>query len=257
MRTSAARALLAAALLWPAVLWPAVLWPAALRADCTGLDHEGRGYAVCRFDPATTDLRLFRLSPDGGVLGSFARVDAMLAAEGKALAFAMNGGMYHADRAPVGLYVEDGREQAAAVASAGPGNFGLLPNGVLCLSDATAAVIETRTFLADPPACRHATQSGPMLVIDGKLHPRFLPDSDSRFVRNGVGVRADGQIVFAISDRPVTFHEFGRLFRDVLDTPNALYLDGKVSKLYAPGLGRSDLGLPMGPIVGAVVAAPR
>ncbi|MGC9417774.1 MAG: phosphodiester glycosidase family protein [Rhodovulum sp.] len=245
MRARAALGLLAATL----------LVPGAAAAACRHLDHEGRGYAVCEVDPNATELRLFYLAPDGMILGSFARVDAMLATEGKALAFAMNGGMYHPDRAPVGLYIENGRTEAPAVASAGPGNFGMLPNGVLCLTGDSAAVIETRTYLADPPACRYATQSGPMLVIDGDLHPRFLPDSESRFVRNGVGVTAEGQAVLAISDRPVTFHEFARLFRDVLDTPNALYLDGKVSRLYAPELGRADIGLPMGPIVGAVTEA--
>ncbi|TCP39743.1 phosphodiester glycosidase family protein [Rhodovulum marinum] len=247
MRASAAIAVFGALLTLPGVA----------SAGCNHIDHEGRGYVVCDVDPAQTELRLFHRAADGGILGSFARVDAMLEAEGKSLVFAMNGGMYHADRAPVGLYIEDGQERAPAIASAGPGNFGMLPNGVLCLMADSASVIETRTYLADPPACRHATQSGPMLVIDGDLHPRFLPDSDSRFVRNGVGVRADGAAVFAISDRPVTFHEFARLFRDVLDTPNALYLDGKVSRLYAPDLGRSDIGLPMGPIVGAVADAPR
>ncbi|SIO51233.1 Uncharacterized protein YigE, DUF2233 family [Rhodovulum sp. ES.010] len=235
-------------------LW---LLAGAAWAGCERLTHEGRGYAVCRYDPAGADLRLFRLDGDGRVLGSFARLDAMLEQAGQNLVFAMNAGMYHPDRAPVGLYIEEGEEQAPAVASAGPGNFGLLPNGLLCLTKAGAAVIETRRYLSAPPACRFATQSGPMLVIDGALHPRFLPDSDSRFVRNGVGVTGDGHVVFAISDRPVTFHEFGRLFRDVLDTPNALYLDGRVSKLYAPELGRADGGLPMGPIVGAVADTPR
>ncbi|MCE8469485.1 phosphodiester glycosidase family protein, partial [Rhodovulum sulfidophilum] len=153
------------------------------------------------------------------------------------------------------LYVENGKQEMRAVAPAGPGNFGMLPNGVLCLEDGRAEVIETRAYLADPPDCRYATQSGPMLVIDGALHPRFLPDSTSRHVRNGVGVDAAGRVHFAISDAPVSFHEFARLFRDVLETPNALYFDGKVSKLYAPALGRHDAGLPMGPIVGAVVPA--
>jgi uncharacterized protein YigE (DUF2233 family) len=31
-----------------------------------------------------------------------------------------------------------------------------------------------------------------MLVIGGKLHPKLLPDSDSLYVRNGVGVSEDG-----------------------------------------------------------------
>jgi uncharacterized protein YigE (DUF2233 family) len=89
-----------------------------------------------------------------------------------------------------------------------------------------------------------------MLVIDGALHPRFLPDSTSRYVRNGVGVSADGAtIYFVISDEPVTFHEFARLFRDGLGTPDALYFDGNISRLYAPEIGRNDIGFPMGPIV--------
>ena len=164
----------------------------------------------------------------------------------------MNGGMYHPDRQPVGLYIEDGIEAQSIVTREGPGNFGLLPNGVLCLSETAAAVIESRSFAANPPACRFATQSGPMLVIDGALHPRFLVNSDSLFIRNGVGVRPDGTLVAAISDAPVTFHHFGRLFRDVLGTPNALFLDGKVSRLHAPSLDRSDFGFPVGPILGVV-----
>ncbi|MCE8417673.1 phosphodiester glycosidase family protein [Rhodovulum sulfidophilum] len=241
-----------AALLLLAVLLPL---PAAAEPSCHPLTHEGRGYVICSADPATDDLRLFLRTEQGGIYGSFGRVNQALAAGGETLAFAMNAGMYHPDRRPVGLYVENGKQEMRAVAPAGPGNFGMLPNGVLCLEDGRAAVIETRAYLADPPDCRYATQSGPMLVIDGALHPRFLPDSTSRHVRNGVGVDAAGRVHFAISDAPVSFHEFARLFRDVLETPNALYFDGKVSKLYAPALGRHDAGLPMGPIVGAVVPA--
>jgi len=104
----------------------------------------------------------------------------------------------------------------------------------------------------------YATQSGPMLVIDGALHPRFLPDSTSRYVRNGVGTSADGKrTVFAISRNAVTFHEFGRLFRDGLDLPNALYFDGNISRLYAPSIGRNDAGFAMGPVVGVVVPRPE
>jgi uncharacterized protein YigE (DUF2233 family) len=97
-----------------------------------------------------------------------------------------------------------------------------------------------------------------MLVIDGALHPRFIPDSPSRYIRNGVGVSADGRRVwFVISDAPVNFHSFARLFRDELSAPNALYLDGAVSKVYAPALERNETGLDMGPIVGVVRATGR
>jgi uncharacterized protein YigE (DUF2233 family) len=180
-------------------------------------------------------------------------VNDLLTTQGKTLGFAMNAGMYHYDRSPVGLFVADSIEASPLVTRDGPGNFGLLPNGVFCITD-HFAVIESRTFADAKPTCRYATQSGPMLVIDGDLHPKFLADSPSTYIRNGVGVSADGQTaIFAISDVAVNFHTFARLFRDALHTPNALYFDGSISRLYAPDLNRHDAGLPMGPIIGTVV----
>ena len=115
----------------------------------------------------------------------------------------------------------------------------------------------TSTYLPDAMLPSKTTsQSGPMLVIDGELHPRFLPSSDSRYVRNGVGVSDDGRTAwFAISDQAVTFHEFGRFFRDGLGARDALYFDGSISRLYAPELGRADWGRSLGPIIGIVAEA--
>ena len=224
--------------------------------SCKDIRHEGNSYTICHVDATRERLQLFLQRPDGGPHGQFGSIDAELADSGQALSFAMNAGMYHADRSPVGLYVQDGRRVQRLVTTPGPGNFGLLPNGVLCLRDGRADVIETLRFEREAPECRDATQSGPMLVIDGELHPRFLPDSTSRYVRNGVGTNADGtEAVFAISNNPVTFHEFGSFFRDVLETPNALYFDGNISRLHAPAIGRSDPGFLMGPIVGTVAPA--
>ncbi|WP_128516086.1 phosphodiester glycosidase family protein [Tabrizicola thermarum] len=224
---------------------------AAGAADCRDTRFEGASYTVCEVQ-AGEDLRLFHSGPEGAY-GSFRKVDEALAAEGKALGFAMNAGMYHRDLSPVGLYVEDGVEVSKLVTRAGPGNFGLLPNGVFCIGDGFR-VIESRIFKAEKPACRYATQSGPMLVIKGRLHPKLLPGSDSTYVRNGVGVSEDGsRAVFAISNDAVNFHAFARFFRDELGLPDALYFDGNISRLYAPQLARHDGGFPMGPIVGTVV----
>ena len=229
-----------------------LLAPTAMQAaDCRDTSFEGASYTLCEVT-AGEDLRLFQSGPDGAY-GSFKNVDAALAAEGKALGFAMNAGMYHRDLAPVGLYVENGVEVSKLVTRAGPGNFGLLPNGVFCIDDGFR-VIESRVFRKERPDCRYATQSGPMLVIGGKLHPKLLADSDSLYVRNGVGVSRDGaRAVFAISNEAVNFHTFARLFRDALGLPDALYFDGNISRLYAPALGRHDGGFPMGPMVGTVV----
>ena len=228
----------------------------AAAVDCSDLTHNGNRYTVCEVHPAQEDLRLFLYDDVGDVLGQFGAIDSRLQADGKALAFAMNAGMYHRDRAPVGHYVENGEELRRVIPNAGPGNFGMLPNGVFCIGEGRADVFETLAFVKQAPACRFATQSGPMLVIDGALHPRFLPDSTSRYVRNGVGTSDDGtRVVFAISGNAVTFHEFGSLFRDRLGVTNALYFDGNISRLYAPAIRRSDAGFAMGPIVGVVTDA--
>ena len=223
----------------------------AAATECRDTTFENTAYTLCEV-ALDDDLRLFHSSPEGA-FGSFAKVNAALEAEGKTLGFAMNAGMYHRDLDPVGLYIENGTATARLVTRDGPGNFGLLPNGVFCIAD-TFRVIESRTFRDEAPTCRFATQSGPMLVIKGDVHPRFLPGSDSTYIRNGVGVSDDGsRAVFAISNEAVNFHAFARLFRDALGLTDALYFDGNISRLYAPQLNRHDGGFPMGPIVGTVI----
>lgn len=215
---------------------------------CEDIDHLGASYTICEVT-ADEDLQLFLRDASGDILGSFSAVETN---EGRPLLFAMNGGMYHDDRDPVGHYVEDGILERGVISSDGPGNFGLLPNGVFCIG-VRLQVIETFAYLDNRPFCIHATQSGPMLVIDGDLHPRFIPNGTSKFIRNGVGTNADGtRAVFAISNDAVNFHDFGTLFRDRLSLPNALYFDGKISRLYAPSLNRSDFGWQLGPIVGVL-----
>jgi len=230
------------------------LWShAASAVECRDESYGGNRYSLCEVDATSESLRLFLRDEDGAVMGHFSTIDARLAAQGKRLAFGTNAGMYHTDRSPVGLYVEDGAQEMRLVTNPGPGNFGLVPNGVFCLRPNRADVIETLAYEARGTTCTSATQSGPMLVIDGDLHPRFLEDSDSRYIRNGVGTSADGsRVVFAISRNAVTFHDFGSLFRDHLDLPQALYFDGNISRLHAPELGRSDAGFMMGPVVGVV-----
>lgn len=223
-------------------------------SECRNETYHDQPYVICEVDMTRERLELFLKDDSGEVYNYFGNINAALGEKGARLGFATNAGMYHDDRRPVGLYIENGVEVQRVIPNAGPGNFGLLPNGVLCLRKGRADVIETLRYIEQAPACRSATQSGPMLVIDGALHPRFLADSTSRYIRNGVGTSPDGtRAVFAISDRPVTFYEFGTLFRDQLKLDNALYFDGNISRLRAPDLGRSGTGFtPLGPIIGVI-----
>lgn len=221
--------------------------------DCSDIAYDGNRFTICEVDATTEQLRLFLRDETGKIYGHFSTIDKTLARDGQKLAFATNAGMYHKDRSPVGLYVEDHQQQMRLIPNAGPGNFGLLPNGVLCIRPNRSDVYESLSFRDSGIDCTHATQSGPMLVIEGELHPRFLVDSNSYYIRNGVGTSADGKrVVFAISRNAVTFHQFGRLFRDGLKLPSALYFDGNISRLHAPSVGRSDNGFMMGPVVGVV-----
>lgn len=257
MRTIRAR-VYAAGLAFATLLF---LGHAARAEPCQRDSFEGRDAIVCTIDPATSDLRLFWRDASGAPYGRFDALARALDAKGQKLAFAINAGMYDTDYAPVGLHMEDGAELHPAdtvTMDRPPGevpNFYKQPNGVFYLSKAGAGILPTAEFLKTRPEARFATQSGPMLVIEGRLHPAFIPNSDSRTRRSGVGVCEKGQVRFAISETDVNFDEFARLFRDHLACPNALFLDGgRGSGLYAPALGRNDVSGHggYGPILGLV-----
>lgn len=226
---------------------------ASARAEpCRSQTFEGARLTVCSFDLTKNDVRVFWRQPDGTPYGSFRALADELKGEGKSLDFAMNGGMYDDALAPVGLYVENGKELKHANTADASGNFHMKPNGVFYISGDKAAVVETGAYLKAKPHVDFATQSGPMLVIDGKLHPRFIAGSDSLKRRNGVGVSSPTMVHFVISEDGVNFDTFARFFRDELGCPNALFLDGSISGIYAPELNRNDAWHRFGPIIGVV-----
>jgi uncharacterized protein YigE (DUF2233 family) len=228
----------------------ALLWgTAGAEAGCVPERFEDNDYTVCRFDLRQEKLQLFSLDPGGEPYGSFRALEAALREKDLELVFAMNAGMYGDDLRPIGLYVEDGRRLKKANRRDGPGNFHLKPNGVFFIDGERGGVLETEAFLASGIAPRYASQSGPMLVIDGEIHPKFSVDGTSYQRRNGVGSPDPHTLVFAISEGSVNFHSFARLFRDRLGCANALFLDGSISSLHARDLSRSDGFFDLGPIV--------
>jgi uncharacterized protein YigE (DUF2233 family) len=215
-------------------------------SDCSARTFEGARFTICRYDAGRDRLRLVSAAN----VRSFDALRRALGPEAERVRFAMNAGMFDNRGAPIGLFVANGTVVHPINLNRGWGNFHLLPNGVFSADAAgRPSVSESRNYAA---AGRHdawATQSGPMLVIDGKLHPRFDPNGASQLVRNGVGV-ADGRTAyFVISDDPVSFGRLARLFRDALGCRNALYLDGNVSSLWYPAGRRQDPTSRLGPFV--------
>lgn len=219
---------------------------------CSPLTYGGNAYSVCRVDLREIRLETFNLDGKGAPLGSFTALAESLSAEGKELGFAMNAGMFDEALKPIGLYVENGAQAKKLNRRDGYGNFHVKPNGVFYITGDRAGVAATDAYVKLNEKPDFATQSGPMLVIDGKIHPKFSQTGMSYKMRNGVGVLDAHTAIFVISENAVNFYDFALLFRDGLKCSNALFFDGTVSSLYSLELGRNDGFAALGPMVGAV-----
>ena len=213
--------------------------PPAKVSPCIEQRFEQAGFIVCRGG---------RIEIRSG-LRSFQALQAKLGKRSDTVLFALNGGMFDEAGAPIGLLIEDGREVHRINRREGGGNFHLLPNGVFLLRKDGRAEVLTSDAYKPAPDVAFATQSGPMLVIDGKLHPKFDADGTSRYVRNAVGIAPDGTPLFVITTDVVSLGKLARFFRDQLKVRNALYLDGSVTSLWDPANGRMDDFVELGPMI--------
>lgn len=197
------------------------------------------GDVACRvveIDLATDRLDLHWKDDAGQPLAGIDGLREWGRRQGWVLLFAANAGIYDRQFRPLGLHVEDGkalRPLNNAPTGVGRGNFALPPNGVFYVdTGGHAGVATTARWREAGIAARIATQSGPMLVVDGEINPVFDGASDSLKYRSGVCAPTPGRAVFAVSEAPLTFHAFARLFRDTLGCRDALYLDGTLSRLW-------------------------
>jgi uncharacterized protein YigE (DUF2233 family) len=166
------------------------------------------------------------------------------------IAFAVNAGMFDDEGDPIGYFVEGGERTKELNTAEGEGNFHMKPNGVFFGTGDNWEIRTAQDFLenvSDRPA--FGTQSGPMLVVNGRLHPEIRDDGPSRTIRNAVGIDDKGRAHFVISSAPISFGKLARFYRDELKVKNALYLDGSVSQLWNPATERLDSGAPIGPIM--------
>ncbi len=221
------------------------------QAECRNLMSDGQSYTACSIDVQKQKLELYNINPEGRPYGDFSSLIDDLNSQDKQLTFAMNAGMFDQNLKAIGLYVENGKQLKKLNRRNGSGNFHMKPNGVFFVKGDKSGVLETESFAKSGIKPDLASQSGPMLVIKGDIHPKISASGTSRKIRNGVGMVDDHTLVFVISNGPVTFYEFATLFQGELGCDNALFLDGSISALFSSELGRQDGFLPIGPIVGA------
>ena len=214
---------------------------------CHARIFEESRFTVC--DAGKGRIELVAAGPGEHAVRRLAELEESLGPRASGVGFAMNAGMYDEEGRPIGLAIVEGKQKRAINRRKGGGNFHLMPNGVFQVHKDGRAEVVTSAAWKPSPSVRLATQSGPMLVIDGKLHPAFDRDGTSRHIRNGVGIGRQGQPLFVISDGPVSLGKFARFYRDELKARNALFFDGAVSALWDPANGRRDLTKPLGPMV--------
>jgi uncharacterized protein YigE (DUF2233 family) len=230
---------------------------APLRAsalECTQLMFRENRSTVCQVDLRKDHLQLFLNDATGTPFRSLRRVADSLQGHAEQLLLAMNAGMFREDYSPLGLLVMNGKQIHRINLATGFGNFYMKPNGIFVVSPSGARIVESSRYGSIDDLVILATQSGPLLVSDGLIHPGLNPQGTSRNIRNGIGVISANVVVFAISENPVNFYDFALLFRDRLKCSDALYLDGNVSSLYVRSLGRDDEHALLGPIIAVTTA---
>jgi len=199
------------------------------------------------------EIKGYWKAQNGNRYGNIGQLKQALETSGERLLFATNGGMFKDGPDPLGLYIEDGTQlEPMNTTEKAFGNFYLQPNGVFYVTEDHQAVVVSRYQFKDPGTIQFATQSGPMLLIDGEYHPILNPDSESLYIRNGVGILPDGKVLFALSTERLTFYEFATFFKEK-GCQNALYLDGFVSKAYIPEKGLEQLNGQLGILIGVTV----
>ena len=205
-------------------------------------------------DPSQADIKLYWKDENNQRIKSLKNLKIGLDTQGQTLLFAMNAGMFNADYAPQGLFIQAGETITSLDTATGAGNFYLKPNGVFYLTTArTAHVCRTASFVNNGRVA-YATQSGPMLVSDGKINPVFQSGSANLHIRNGVGILPNKRVLFAMSTEKINLFDFASYFKNA-GCQNALYLDGFVSRAYAPAQNRMQADGDFGVMIG--VTAPE
>lgn len=221
--------------------------PEGKRAAQVVITKDLEKFLVFTCKPA--EIQMFWKAEDGHIFRNFDSLDQWLTAtRQQQLIFAMNGGMYMEDNSPLGLYIENGKTLRKLNKANGRGNFYMKPNGVFYITNKGTAHIKSREEF-NATDVKFATQSGPMVLIDGMINPTLNEGSANVNIRNGVGILPNGDCIFMMSRSLINFYDFALFFKEK-GCKYALYLDGAISQTYLPEHTYSAKGGNFGVIIG-------
>ena len=180
------------------------------------------------------DIDIF--SKEAGEPSDFAGAVQRCAAAKQQVVFAMNGAKCDKNLKPLGLLIK-GLTKYKDFAP-GINVFGAAEPGAVFAIDRSngVSIIPGKHFKAanDLANYRLAIQSGITLISKAFMNPD-ITRAASRQVCNGIGVKANGDVIFAIADDKMSLHEFAVFFQDLNCRDAMLLDDGTNCQWYAPG----------------------
>ena len=218
-------------------------------------EFKGVQYQLYILNDTNSILRIHHKDSSGQKLKTIPNIMALLDNQGRSPEMITNAGMYTPEYNPEGLLIENNKRSFPLNTRDSEIflNFYMHPNGVfyqhakgsfhVCTTDSFKTMSQDSTFMP-----KLATQSGPMLKINGKIHPKFNWNAKSKKIRSGVGIY-NGLCIFAITRGNSNFYAFASFFTEVFDCKNATYLDGAISKMYDSNLSPDETKGNFGPII--------
>ena len=208
--------------------------------------HSHESFIDFKVDQSKHRIELRLLDENGKPLGSFKRLKNELDGKGQDLIFSMNAGIYMQNQMPLGLYIENSKTYRKLNTKKNLyGNFYLNPNGVFLISNGKAHILESdlfNKFSRDHPI-EYATQSGPLLLINGKYNKSLSKYDKNKVIRNAICINSRNEVTFSISKKSVSFSEMSRHLSEDLMCKSALYLDGSISGAYKDQITTSNFNL--------------
>lgn len=198
---------------------------------------QGVSYGVFRANPR--DVSLHWQDEHGQAYQGLYTLKRALEKENQHIFMLMNAGIYSKNHTPAGLWIEKKQLLSPLNRRHGKGNFHILPNGVFFIARQHAKILTTAAYQKGAYQPVFAVQSGPMLLIDGKINRRFVKNLSSPYKRNAVCTKKDGTLYFIMTESYQSGSEWPSFYRlaealKSIGCYQALYLDGAISAWYIP-----------------------